>query len=157
MKREKKLSFVHTGLPSLLVIFVMLCLITFAVLSYVSAIRDYSLAEKTAQRTRLYYETDAKLRGQLTELDRQLSEIYSQLTPDDETAFLDACAQRFPGLSGSLLTLQEPFGDAQSLCAELSLQLPSKEKEPYYQIIRWQVVTTADWEPDDTLPVLQGP
>ena len=84
----------------------MLCLVTFAVLSYVSAVRDYSLAQKTAERTQLYYEADARLRSRLADLDRQLSEICEQLSTDDESAFLSACAQQFPGLSGSVLTLQ---------------------------------------------------
>lgn len=156
-RKEKKLSFVHTGLPSLLVIFVMLCLVTFAVLSYVSALRDYSLALKTAQRTQLYYETDARLRSRIAVLDQQLSEIYSGLPGDDEAAFLSACGQHFPGLSGSVLTLEEPFGEGQQLCATLLLKLPAKEGGHFYQITGWQTVATADWTPDDRLPVFQGP
>lgn len=153
--KDRKFSFVHTGLSSLLVIFVVLSLVTFAVLSYVSALRDASLAQKSAQRTQLYYETDLLLRGQLTELDARLSALYEQLESKDEASFLAACSREFPDLKNNQLTLRQDFGEAQQLTAVLALTLPDKAGKPFYQICSWQVVTTKEWVPDDSLPVLQ--
>lgn len=57
MNRNKKFaSGVNVGSSSILVTFVLLCLITFAALSFVSANSDYLLSKQVADRTTRYYE-----------------------------------------------------------------------------------------------------
>ena len=54
---------IGVGASSVLAVFVVLCLTTFAVLSLASARADLRLSQKAARQTALYYEADA--RGQL--------------------------------------------------------------------------------------------
>ena len=42
------------GGPTLLMIFVILCINIFAVISYMSALRDYNLSEKAAEKIKQY-------------------------------------------------------------------------------------------------------
>ncbi len=155
--KKKNQSFVQAGLPSLLVIFIVLSLVTFAVLSYVSARRDYSLSDKTANRTQQYYEADLNARKELSSIDTQLIDIYRQLSEKEETLFLEECRRTFPDMSGNLLAFQLPYGDSQALLVELEVQLPQSEEDVPYQITKWQVITTADWNADDSLPVFTSP
>lgn len=155
--KTKKQAFVQAGLPSLLVIFIVLCLVTFAVLSYVSAKRDYSLSQKTADRVQLYYETDLKARAELLSVEIQLYDIYSQLPRREESLFLQECRKAFPDMTGNSLSFQIPYGESQALLVELSLLLPQSEEDSPYQITKWQVITTADWNADDSLPVFHLP
>lgn len=53
--KEKKAG-VNTGISLMLVIFVVMCIVTFAVLSYSSAMSDYNLSMKAVERTKLYYQ-----------------------------------------------------------------------------------------------------
>lgn len=155
--KEKKQSFVQAGLPSLLVIFIVLCLATFAILSYVSAVRDYSLSRKTAERTQRYYEVDLDARKELISIENQLYDIYQKLPRKEEQLFLQECRKTFSEMKGNLLCFQLPYGESQALFIELSLQLPQQEENTLYHITKWQVITTADWNADDSLPVFQQP
>lgn len=178
--KNKKNPLVNTGLPSLLVIFIVLCLVTFAVLSYASAMRDYSLAQKTAERTRLYYEADLAAHRCLTALDAGLQEACRDLSGEKTDAFSLVCEDMLPVLLESSLnesgaypddtlpaysirqedeayvcTFYEPLGDAQALLVELSVRQPDGGQTSFFDIQKWQVVSSGSWEVDDSLPVLQ--
>lgn len=56
--QPRRKSFLSTGITSIVLIFVLLCLLTFAVLSVVSARADYKLSEKNTTRTTEYYEAE---------------------------------------------------------------------------------------------------
>ena len=49
---------VNVGTSSVLVSFVLLCMVSFAALTYLSAHSDYNLSKQTAQRTTEYYEAN---------------------------------------------------------------------------------------------------
>src|SRR5699024_12402475 len=54
----RRKNFLSTGTPSIVLIFVLLCLLTFSVLSVVSARADLNLSTKSADRTTEYYEAE---------------------------------------------------------------------------------------------------
>ncbi|MBR5765859.1 MAG: hypothetical protein IKX95_03650 [Lachnospiraceae bacterium] len=49
---------VNVGTSSVLVSFVLLCMVSFAALTYISAYSDYNLSLQTAERTTQYYEAN---------------------------------------------------------------------------------------------------
>ena len=55
-KETKKFGFVNIGTASLLVAFLTLCLVAFAMLSLSTAKSDYEFSKKLAERTTAYYE-----------------------------------------------------------------------------------------------------
>mgnify|MGYP001068734622 CR=1 FL=1 len=78
MKKEKQEStVVNIGSSSLLVIFVVLCLATFAILSLSSAQSDHSFAERLAAHKTEYYKASSKAEVITGEIDRILSETAS--------------------------------------------------------------------------------
>ncbi len=72
MKKKTSRPLLTTGTSTLLLIFVSLCLLTFAVLSFLSARADQNLSRKTAERTSAYYETCNQAEDRLGETDRML-------------------------------------------------------------------------------------
>ena len=77
-RRFKKISFgTGTGSASILVIFVILCLVSFAALSIVSANADYKLSTKVLNRTTAYYEAVGKAQSLLAQLDQTLADAFS--------------------------------------------------------------------------------
>ena len=55
---ENRRSVTSVGITSLALIFVMLCLLTFSVLSLVSARADMRLSQRSARRTTAYYDAE---------------------------------------------------------------------------------------------------
>ena len=71
MEKSRK-PILGVGTSSILLIFVLLCMITFAVLSLVSARSDYRLSQKNAEHTRDYYEAENKANDILLTIDQCL-------------------------------------------------------------------------------------
>lgn len=69
MKTDSGHRTLAVGAPSLIMIFVVLCLTCFASLSMVSANADMRLAERAADNTAKWYAADAAAQGRLAELD----------------------------------------------------------------------------------------
>lgn len=75
---------INIGAATILVIFIVLCLITFATLSLVSANADYRLCQKVTNRTTAYYNAVSLANEQLAEMTvqpRLTSEIADFLVP----------------------------------------------------------------------------
>ena len=82
--RQRQKPIITIGVSSLLLIFLSLCLIIFAVLSLVSARADLSLSENMARRTRIYYEAESSAADLLSSLDEALVSHY-QDSKDEES------------------------------------------------------------------------
>lgn len=70
--KQKNEFHLSIGTSSILMIFVVLCLTTFGVLSYVTANADYKLSQKNADAVTAYYKADTKLNELLKMIDSQL-------------------------------------------------------------------------------------
>ena len=78
MKSKKtRSSFINIGFSSIVMVFIMICLVTFATLSVLTAHSDYRLSQKMAQKTTAYYEADATARDMAASIDKELFHIYS--------------------------------------------------------------------------------
>lgn len=119
------------GVSSLLVIFAVLCLTVFALLSVSTVQADRRLSDASGTAVEGYYAADcmaeeilARLRaGERPEGVREENGVYTY-----------ACA----------------ISQTQVLVVEAAV------KGEQYTILRWQAVSTADWQVDDSLPVWGG-
>ncbi len=117
------------GVSSLLVIFATLCLVVFALLSVATARSQITFSQNNRNSVSAYYQADARAQQILARL--RAGEMPGEVT-EQSGKITYACA----------------ISEGQALTVEI-------EKETY-QILRWQVVTTADWESDDRIPVWTG-
>lgn len=159
MKEKSQKSFFNIGITSIVLIFVLLCLLTFSVLSLVSAKADYNLSLKSAQRTSDYYESE----NQASVI---LHTIVSCLK---EQAVSTDAGQFFTGVRASLegqdsisfqddrhLSYQVPLGDKQILSVHLTISDVPFDDGNLYQIDSWKTVSNQEWNPDTDLPVLDA-
>lgn len=155
MKEKRSFSFISTGVTSMVLIFVMLCLVTFSVLSLVSAESNLRLAQRSAQRTTAYYEAENRANDILIALETAAKELRSedQISPEDFTREVLTLA----GDTGAVLTdagtvaYQVPLGEDQLLYVELEVRPEPGPEGLYCRIEAWQVVSQYDWAPDETL------
>jgi hypothetical protein len=137
----------NIGLPSIMLIFVVLCLVSFGVLSMVSANADWKLSQKVLARQRGYYEACNEAEETLSEVDTQLHTAYVGAADRGEYISL---------IEGIPTTYSYEVGDVQSLEVKLSFLYPEAEDGAFYQIIEWKVVTEEDGlDYDESLHLIQ--
>ena len=142
MKNKRKSYGVNIGSSSILLIFVILCLVSFAVLSIVSAQTDYKLSCKLAGRTTKYYEANNEVESYLRDLQASLEKIYED----------SATAEEYFAVAGHDTTFSIQLSEQQMLNVHLTILYPGDGKG-YYEINTWKVETQDTLELDDTLPV----
>jgi len=147
---------INVGSSSVLMVFILLCLTTFATLSLVSANADRKLAQKAAAVSTRYYEADAFAEELLFSMDMLLRESYAitQNERDYRRSYADAFA-RLPHpvkLEGEAAGFVVELNSAQQL--EVTIDLPYPENGGvFYKRLRWQVVTTV-FHGDDEIEYL---
>ena len=75
-KEMNQRSFSNFGFSSILLAFVMLCIVTFSALSLLTANADYKLSKKVADKTVAYYQAEEKAYLLLQEIDQDLARAY---------------------------------------------------------------------------------
>ena len=143
--RKKTQFSMNVGLPSILLIFVTLCLVSFGILSIVSANSDLKLSQKVLTRTTNYYKTCNQAEEILAEVRRQLLEAY--FSCDSEDIYFQKIKTIPTSYSYTISELQE-------LHISLRFVYPSSSDGTFYEIETWQIVTTDNLEYDESLHVI---
>ncbi len=130
-KSSKKIFGMNIGSSSMLLIFIVLCLVSFAALSIVSANADRRLSQKIADRTTAYYEACNDAEKSLAGIDRVLREQYD--SSSDHEAYFQAV--------GHSKAYAIPISDTQTLYVEIEILYPENDEDTFYHISSWQVIT----------------
>lgn len=123
-----------SGAVSLVMIFCVLCLAVFAVLTLATADREAKLAEMTARSAADYYEAD-----------RRAVEIAAALQKGGEPADVAVV------WSGDVASFTVPIGEDQALDTAVRVQAGGP-----CEIVRWRTSYTGEWEPEEYLNVWDG-
>lgn len=153
---KRKYPTINIGSSSMLVVFIILCLITFSVLSVASANNDRKYSEKIANRTTAYYKASNKAEELLSQIDDKLKQIYEQYNadylsqvPDVLTSIDGIDTSNFPSVSFSIA-----INDTQTLSVSLLIQIPEKEGDTFYTITSWQEIYTEVWNGDEPMNLM---
>ena len=149
MKKKTSRPLLTTGTSTLLLIFVSLCLLTFAVLSLLSARADRNLSRKSAERTSAYYKACNQAEDRLGETDQMLEKLWQETA--GEKAYFQAVREAFEDMDfdeeNHTLSFSVPLTDTQVLAITLKLQTP-EPGSAFYTITGWKTVNTAGWTAD---------
>ena len=130
---DKRESFAPpaVGGSCLLVIFAVLCLTVFALLSLSTVQADGRLADASVEAVSAYYRADCQAEAVLAQL--RSGQVPQGVTADDDT-----------------YTYTCPISDTQSLEVRVRLEGDS------WTVLRWQAVSTAQWEAEEGLDLWSG-
>ena len=131
MDKRRRFSPPVVGGASLLVVFAVLCLTVFALLSVGTVQADRRLSDTAAQAVSDYYAADLKAEQLFAKL--RAGEIPEGIS-EENGAFRYTCE----------------ISDTQMLCVTLQ-----RDREDW-RVLQWQAVSTVDWQEDDYLPVWDG-
>lgn len=137
---KNKFQTINIGSSSILMIFIILCLVCFASLSLISSNADYSLSERCADKTIAYYQATNTAESNIASIDQTLHENASSLTRDEY--FLSV---------GDSISFYVPINDQQSLFVDLETLYPDSESTSSYRLKNYQVVTLEPFEPDNSI------
>ena len=162
---NKRNKTIHIGFSTILMVFTMLCLVTFATLSLLTANADYRLSKKVAAKTEDYYEADLLAREYLLQIDESLEELY-QNYPAQKPFCQEALKrlQEMPmpqGITKSSVSDENSYSfeiainDAQTLSVALELQEPQNNSDCFYTIKQWKtMVMRSEENEEETLHLL---
>jgi hypothetical protein len=145
------------GTSSILVIFVLLCLTTFATLSMVSANADYKLTERAAEAVSDYYAADTIAEEMLAGISAELEALSQTVSgPEFLTRAAEEIPARVPGVEGelsaagqTLLRYRVPIGDIQELSVCLAVLAVPAPEGGYVERLEWKVLNLPDTAPLD--------
>lgn len=144
-EEKKRFSPPAVGGSSLLVIFAVLCLTVFALLSMSTVQADRRLSDASAQAVRDYYEADAQAEEILARLRR--GEVPDGVTVT-ELALSSGEGDGWPAAQYVC-----PISDTQVLRVQVVFPHGLGDE---YKILRWQAVFADEWVPDDQINVWDG-
>ena len=146
MANKKRESIpLNVGTSSVLFIFVILCLVSFAILSLSSAMSDYKLSNRVAENSEAYYNACNLAEEQLASFDKTLKDLYD--TGISRSGYYESV--------GKKKTFAVPINDIQTLTVEIRILYPEGPGEAFYDITSWKTDTTGELDYDDTLPVFK--
>lgn len=146
MNEKKKTEFsLNIGISSMLFIFIILCIVSFAVLSLASAQSDYRLSKKVYDHTKAYSEACNEAEERIANTDATLKALYE--TGISRTGYFDKV--------GKKMAFSIPVSTILTLEVELKINYPENSGDCFYEITRWELVTDGSLEYDESLPVFK--
>lgn len=144
----------NIGGPSLILIFIVMCLVTFGMLSLSAAKSQRELAERNASAVKEYYLTDSEGEEFYQMVLEEVKEIKRNAPePSDYEALLAKELGDYYLPEEGIVTTQIPMAHSQALSIELS---PSFLGEGEVWVRKWKVIQTEDYTVDTSMPVYHG-
>lgn len=146
------------GIASIVLIFVMLCLMTFSVLSLMTARSDLAQSRRAADRITVSAEAENAATDILLTVIRCMDD---NRDAPDAASFYQALQAQVEGSDGitftdaSRLTYTVPCGEDQILRVLLELSYEGYPDGSHYRILAWNTEVTRQWDPDTPLPLYE--
>jgi fructose-1,6-bisphosphatase len=129
----------NIGMPSIVVIFFILCMTSFATLSYVTAHNDYKLTNTSVQHTIDYHNASSKAEEQLAILDEIT--VKAESSNDFYRTVQKLCKQ-----TSNILVQNQNFSyeidmnDTQKLCVSGIVSRETNSNHTHFTVKQWSIV-----------------
>ena len=149
MQNERKSSGINIGSASIIMVFAVLCLTVFSVLSFVTANSEYKLAIKSADSVKAYYIADTKATEKVANIEKivngkngSFAEISKELT--------DCGYEVENTTSGLVVKFKEKVSDSQDLSVKVTYDGRN------FCVNSWKLESSASWTPSDSAQLWGG-
>ena len=155
-KRERKPapSFSNFGFSTILLAFVMICIVTISALSLLTANSDYKLSQKVAQKNSEYYQAEQTAYEELKRVDVLLGNAY--LSSSSERNYFTAVEEALTSSTlgtyeNNIYTYSIQISDKQTLEVSLLIQYPKYSSDTFYKITSWKSAYSIEVPEDEIL------
>ncbi len=144
---------IHVGSTSILMVFSVLCLTIFAVLSFVTTNYERKLSEKTAAAVLNFYEADSHA-------EEILAEMQKMLNANPEPGLIDKFSAQFEQEDFLVSSLEDPMNFSFSFEVPIDekqvLHISATVKNGIIMVNSWIILSTGSWSVDNRLNVWTG-
>lgn len=150
---QSKTRYQAVGVPSIMMVFVLLCLFSLSVLALTTALADYKLTQKASEISAEYLGAGFAAENDIYKLSSILKKINLQsITGADELRYvldeeLHVNKEIFEDSENFYIVLREEVNSTLDLFVTMQLNKSTFALD----IVKKQVVYTAQWESDDSL------
>lgn len=153
--KQKKTLFAATGIPSLFLIFGVLCLAVLALLTLGNSRSALNSARLSMEQTEQYYKACQTTSDQISQIQDCLVSYYKNSAGED--AYYTAVDRLSNEISEVTVDTAEhtvqftcEFSDTQELSVKLQILYPSTEEDTFLDILEWKTEVTDTWSPDNS-------
>jgi hypothetical protein len=157
MERKGRFSVTGIGSVSLLMIWVVLCLVVFSILTVVTATRDYRFTQTLADHTTAYYQAVSQANETLAVVDECLAQAPLEGFEAAVRAALPESVTAQEEEGTLYLAFRTALDDTQALFVSLRVNRPDSAEfsaGQRYTIVSWREGAVTDWQGDNTLTLL---
>jgi hypothetical protein len=173
MQSKNRFPVTNIGTASLLMIFIVLCMVIFATLSLTDVTRDYSFSSKLADHTSQYYEASNEAEHILADIDELLIQTADQisagtLSREDYYTSIRQSVEAEESMSAVpvtasydgdyfILSYETKLNESLALSVALRVCAPDDAAAggARYDIITWREIQTSEWSGDNTLNLME--
>lgn len=144
-KERTSPGFSNFGFSTILLAFVMICIVTISALSLITANSDYKLSQKVAEKNSAYYLADKQAQEQLANIDQLLANAYANAS--GASSYYKAVATSLEALGygtydrmAGTFCYEVTIAEHQTLQVELQIHYPNEKKVPLFEILSWKSV-----------------
>lgn len=150
--KKKHTGGINIGTSSILVTFVLLALVTFAALSYLSAKSDYTLSKEAADRTASFYDANRMAEIYLANIEGLLAKHNEKSQNADE--YYDGIEKLFADNDritvegegeNTTLSYSVAVTNGQNLEVVLLANYPEKDEDKLFYIEKWATQINGEW------------
>jgi hypothetical protein len=157
---KKKIEFSNFGFSTILLCFVMICVVTFSALSLVSAYSDYKLSKKVAEKNQDYYKAQETAYEKLAAIDNLAVKAYGDTSDANGyyNSLRDALASYgtvTDGIDGFYLSFTETIAEDHFLHVTLNICYPENGSDSFVKVIEWKSYYEKPEPEDDILDLIQ--
>ena len=159
--KQRHSFFTATGIPSLFLIFSVLCLAVLSLLTLGSSRSELNAARNSMQQTENYYNACSQASTVIKEIQSELTDTYQKATDQENyftliEQFCKTHSELTFDMEKQTLLFTESLSDTQQLAVCLKVLYPEKSDDSLIQILQWKTDTTASWTPDTSQSVYKG-
>lgn len=140
-QNERKSSGINIGSASIIMVFAVLCLTVFAVLTFITANNEYKLADKSATAIKTYYEADT--RAVITE-----GKIRESIAKGNNA--------EIEGVTVKTEADGRHYTYAQTMDENQEIQVELLYTDGELKTLKWELVNVAEWSPDAGIKLWDG-
>ena len=160
MKKSFDGSSIGTSL--ILVVFIIICLLTFATLSMLSAKADNTLSLSASEHIAAFYGAEAEAQKKLKEIDDILLSAYQNA--ENEQDYYDTIYTKFSAESdikisndnGIFITFLTDISEIEIMKSQIKVMFPTNMGQALYEVQSWQLVNISNWENNTDFELWSG-
>lgn len=165
---KKRTSFLSIGIPSMCVIFSVLCLVILSLLTLGTSRQDLQTSRLSLEQTTAYYTACSTATQQYRQLnDFIISAVTDSSEKNEYFSKMASIQENFSDFTDltwtentQTLSFTVAFTNSQAIYIEINASYPSAKsghKTDFTpEILTWKTINTADWNPDTRQPVFTG-